>query len=79
MVEYPADRLTALAIRVGGPRQLGRIPAEQVVQAVPAGLVLDDQAGLAELGQQGSGPVGGEAGEAGRRRHADVRAWVQAE
>ena len=79
MVEDTAGRGAAVFFGVDGVREMGRVVAQQVVEGVPARDMLDEQAGLGQLGQQGARFVGRQPGEAGRGQGVGVLARVQAE
>src|SRR2546423_9755576 len=69
----------ALAVGVGGVREVDGVGTQQVMKDVPAGGVFDDQVGPVQFGQQRPGLRQRECGHAGRGGCGEVRAGVQAD
>jgi hypothetical protein len=79
VVQCPVHGGVPLGVGVDEVRLFGRVGAEEVVEGVPAGGVLDDEVGPGQLGEQRPHRADRETGQAGRRVRGDVGAGVQPE
>lgn len=79
VVKGPVDGGIALGSAVLGSGLVGGIGAQQVVEGIPAGNMLDDQAAAGEFVQHaaGLGPI--QPGQASGGGNGDVRARMQPE
>jgi hypothetical protein len=79
VIQHLLDGGVALIGSVEPVQLFGGVGAEQVVEGVPAGDVLDDQVGAGQLGQQRPHPFHWHSREAGHGRDGSVRSGVQPE
>ena len=79
VVQDPADRGFPVGRAVVDPGLIGGVGAQQVVEGVPAGCVLGDQAVAGQFTKQAAGLGLVDRGKAGGGADADVRAGVEAQ
>jgi len=79
VVECPAGGGVPVGLAAGVAGLLGGVGAQQIVEGVPAGDVLGQQAGAGQPGQCLAGLVCGDGGQAGGGGGGDIGSGVQAQ